>query len=296
MVWVVVVAPQGQAGNCAIYSPSPRRPGPPSAFLEQAFSIFEARYSPFELIDVEETAIGSLQESQRYRLARSVNAEHLVDELLTAVLSWRSDRQPAEVPETGDIHLRAVVGEEFRVFVVPATFRAHLFPPGESLPVPLVTAAAEIQWRREDLLHIATELDALEELHSSHVRSIEQIIGTAAQLGAESGLFYRVRVSPTRCLDQNKAAAGISVDLGGGARRTGRNRLGRASKALKSMEEEGADEIQRLGSAALRQKPYSRCHKTSVRLGQRRLLGATGHRNVNLESAPRCTNLKRCYR
>jgi hypothetical protein len=174
------------------------RPPPvaqPQRFMMSAEAIIKGERNPFELIDPSKLS-SQLQEQDRYRVSPHLNVEQLIREYLDTLRYCRTPPVYAQLPESGDVVLKHITGDQVRVFVIPETERAVLTGADRHIPVSSSPAVPETGWELGSLNELARLLDSAPELHTSHQTSLDNIWGSDAERKAKAGNFYRVN-APT---------------------------------------------------------------------------------------------------
>lgn len=167
----------------------------PKRFVMTAEAIIKGERSPFELTDPSKLS-SQLHEQDRYRVSPHLNVEQLIREHLDALRYARTLPAHAQIPESGDVILKHIAGDQVRIFIVPQSERAVLTGVDRHVPVPSSYAVAETEWELNSLKELADSLDATNGLHTSHMSSLANIWGSEIARKAEAGTFYRVN-APT---------------------------------------------------------------------------------------------------
>ena len=90
-----------------------------------AEAIIKGERSPFELIDASKLS-DELHEQDCYRISPHLNADQLIREYFEALKYGRATPVYAQLPESGDVVLKHIAGDQVRVFVVPESERSVL--------------------------------------------------------------------------------------------------------------------------------------------------------------------------
>lgn len=167
----------------------------PKRFLMSAEAIIKGERSPFELIDASKLS-DELHEQDCYRISPHLNADQLIREYFEALKYGRATPVYAQLPESGDVVLKHIAGDQVRVFVVPESERSVLEVADCHIHIPSSPAVQEIEWELGSLRELAQQLDATPNLHSQHEASLTNIWGSEPKRAADSGNFYRVN-APT---------------------------------------------------------------------------------------------------
>lgn len=167
----------------------------PKRFLMTAEAIIKGERSPFELIDAGKLS-SELHEQDRYRVSPQLNVDQLINEYLDALRYGRTPPVYAQIPESGDVVLKHMTGDQVRVFVVGQDERGVLDSVHQHLTLKSSSEAAETTWTLDPLSKLAQALDAAPGLHAAHQASLSNIWGDDDQRTAQAGNFYRVN-APT---------------------------------------------------------------------------------------------------
>ena len=167
----------------------------PKRFMMSAEAIIKSEMSPFELVD--STKLGlELNERDRYRVSPSLDVDQLIRENFEALKNGRPASVTAQLPETGDVVLKHITGDQIRVFQIPEAERAVLATRIQHINIAPSSAVPQVSWDYEALERLAQQLDLESSLHSQHAMSLKNIWGEQATRAANSGSFYRVN-APT---------------------------------------------------------------------------------------------------
>ncbi|MNL97152.1 reverse gyrase [compost metagenome] len=167
----------------------------PKRFMTSAEAILKSDMSPFELVN--STNLGfELHERDRYRVSSHLDVDHLIRENFEALKNGRPATVPAQIPETGDVVLKHITGDQIRVFQIPEAERGALSTLPQHINIAPSLAVPDMCWDYESLAQLAQQLDLESGLHSQHTASLRNIWGHQATREAKSGSFYRVN-APT---------------------------------------------------------------------------------------------------
>ena len=167
----------------------------PKRFMTSAEAILKSDMSPFELVN--STNLGfELHERDRYRVSPHLDVDHLIRENFEALKNGRPASVPVQMPETGDVVLKHITGDQIRVFQIPVAERGALSTLPQRINIAPSVAVPEMSWDYQSLEQLAQQLDLEPSLHSQHTVSLRNIWGDQATREAKSGSFYRVN-APT---------------------------------------------------------------------------------------------------
>lgn len=167
----------------------------PKRFVMTAEEIIKGERSPFELVDSGKLS-SELHEQDCYRVSPHLNVDQLIREHLDALRYGRPPSVHAQIPDSGDVVLKHITGDQVRVFVVPQSERGVFSGAHQYVTVPTSHAAPETKWELDALNELAESLDGATGLHTNHRSSLANIWGSDPLRTADAGHFYRVN-APT---------------------------------------------------------------------------------------------------